>query len=76
MRLIKSKVINPIDLSLFEKISAIIGLNLFVDYCHKHHVYYETSEFDFECIYVCPLCYEEACKGVKHVGNIRMSPHS
>ncbi len=57
---VAGRVINPKDLSLWQKIKAILGINDNVGFCSKHKLYFRqesiTAQINQNIIYVCPQC--------------------
>jgi len=60
---VAGRIINSKDLSVWQKIKAIVGFNEIVGFCHKHKLYYHqeplSAQMNQDIIYGCPLCIKE-----------------
>jgi len=60
---VAGRIINPKDLSVWQKIKAIAGLEETVGFCNKHKLYYHqepfTAQMNQDIVYACPSCIKE-----------------
>jgi len=50
--------INPEELSLTQKIAAILGISETIDFCFKHKIYFHKSSLNQSIMYICPICFK------------------
>jgi len=65
------RIINPKNLSVWQKIKAIAGLEENIGFCPKHKIYFYreplTAQMNQDIMYTCPLCIKELKKRVLKV---------
>jgi len=61
-------IADPREISLWQKIKAILGLNDEIGFCSKHRIYFYhesvMAQINQNMIYVCPLCFKTIKKKI------------